>query len=166
MMGIQFFDVPETGTGELVFATEYLTNHPKEQGKVFRVKEVRLAQSNKGYMLYTDAFIGWLFKRNPIAVMLVQALEVYVRDTYGYAIVIELDKGADKSIKVGVDASEPCMWYGTGKKFTLTPDIPTFDPTTGNPFLIPLAPSTPTTSTANVNTTQDTNSQQKRGKTT
>lgn len=142
-MGIQFFEEFESSNGDLLFAKEYLAEHPKEHGKSFGVREVLLAKSNKGYLVKTDAFVTWLWKRSSTAILLTEALEVYVRDCYGFAIVAVLDKGHKDGCKLGVDGSIPTMWYGNGKKFTVDSDIPTFDVASVNPFLIPLAPSTP-----------------------
>lgn len=164
-MAIQFFEAGSANPGELLFAGDYLQQYPKENGKKFVVREVVLAQSGKGYMLYTEACIGWLYKRNPIALLLTQALEVYVRDRYGYAIILVLDNSAKDKIKLGVDPEIPTTWFGTGKKYTVTPDIPTFDVETGNPFLIPHAPSTPTTQEDTNSSNNTKTSHQKSGKT-
>lgn len=141
-MGIQFFDEQPTGARYLPFSEDYLANNPGDTGKSFLVKEVILARSNKGYMCNTDRFTCWLHKRSNVATRLVEALEVYVRDKYGYAIVAILDEKTDKGFRLGVDPDQPCMWYGSGKKFTVKQDIPSFDTEDVNPFLLPNAPST------------------------
>jgi len=144
-MGIQFFEEFESTSGDLLFAEEYLKEHPKENGKEFGVREVLLAKSNKGYLVKTDAFVTWLWKRSSTAILLTQALEIYVRDCYGFAIVAVLSKETKGGCKLGVNADIPCMWYGTGKKYTVDSDIPTFDVANTNPFLVQPVPLTPTT---------------------
>lgn len=164
-MGIQFFEEFESTSVDLVFAKEYLAEHPKEDGKQFQVTEVLLVKSNKGYLVKTDSFVTWLWKRSATATLLVQALDVYVRDCYGFAIVCVLDKRHKDACRLGVDGDIPTMWYGSAKKFTVEPDIPTFDPVTANPFLIPVAPSTPITHVATNGSNITPTSQRRHGKT-
>lgn len=160
-MGIQFFDDSPASPRYLPFSENYVADNPGDIGKSFLVREVILARSNKGYMCNTDKFTCWLHKRSNVATRLVEALEVYVRDRYGYAIVAILDNNADKGFRLGVDPDQPCMWYGSGKKFTVKQDIPSFDTEDVNPFLLPNAPFTPEnghtdTSTSNHQSTRRT----------
>lgn len=147
-MSIQFFDEQSTGSSDLLFAKDYLGNNPSHNGQSYPINEVSLVRSNKGYLCKTDNFVCWIWKRETTATLLLQALEVYVRDGYGYTIVAVLDDKSSNGFRLGVDGDKPCMWYGSTKKYTVTPDIPIFDPQKGNPFLISHAPLTPTTEPA------------------
>lgn len=162
-MTIQFFDESPESSGDLDFAADFLKANPNQHGKAFPITECLLARSGKGYMLKTDKFICWIWKKEKTTQLLLQALEVYVRDTYGYSIVAVLDKGAKNGFKLGLDPDSPCMWYGSGKKYTTTEDIPTLGMDNGNPFLLQPAPSTPTMPPATQNGRAKASSPQKAG---
>lgn len=144
-MGIQFFEEISPTSGDIPFVKEFLIENPHQNGNQFKINEIKLVSSNKGYLCSTDYFLIFLWKRAITTKMLIEALETYVKESYGYGIVAVLDKNHKDSFRLGVDADMPCMWYAQGKKFTTTLDIPSFDIETMNPFLIPHAPSLPTT---------------------
>lgn len=144
-MSIQFFEDSSSTSGELEFANDYLKKFPKDNGKAFPVKEIILARSGKGYLASTDSFLCWLWKREKTTALLLEALQAYVDQRYGYTIVAVLDKGDKNGFKLGVDSELPCMWYGSAKKYSVEVDIPTLETQGGNPFLIQPVPSIPTT---------------------
>lgn len=163
-MAIQFFDENPSISGDLEFAAEYLKSHPKDVGKAFPITEITLAKSGKGYMAKTDMFLCWLWKREQTTTLLLAALQTYTEQRYGYAIVAVLDKGNKSGYRLGVDADLPCMWYGSGKKYTNTPDTPTLETKDGNPFLILPAPCPPTMSMTESETLLETSPHTSNGK--
>lgn len=144
-MAIQFFEEAYSHGIDLDFAKDYLSNFPKENGASYNVSEIVLAASGKGYMIKTDRFICWLWKKQSTAKMLIEALEKYVEEGYGYMVVAVLDKDAKDGYKLGIDPEQPCNWFGKGKKFTVIEDTFSSQETTQNPFFIPRALYPPTT---------------------
>lgn len=141
-MAISFFEAESVGNGSLPFANEYLDENPRENGKVYTINEFKLVNSGKGYLFTTDKFSGFLFKNQKTAKQIVEALEHYIKQYHGFALVAKLDKSVKGAIVIGVDGDTPVTWHQLGNGFTtLEPsvDSPTLG---GNPFILPV-PSTP-----------------------
>lgn len=133
-MAITFFE--EAKSIQLDFASEYLKSHPKEHGKSYEVKEVRLTNAGSGYMIYSDVCTGFFYKKETILQQLLEALQVYVEGQDGYAVFMVLDKTAKKGFSLGVDMTEKRNWFGSGKKFTQVEEIGFGSETkSSNPFL-------------------------------
>lgn len=164
-MSLRFFEANEEAFGSLDFAKDYLEKYPKENGKSFRIEEISLVRSGKGYLCRTDSFICWLWKRNNLTTQLLAALQVYVEGRYGYSLYAVLSKTDEKGVRYAIDPESPCMWFGTPKKYTVDPDIPILDVLTGNPFLIQPVPLTPTIDISNSGTQTQDNSTSPAGKT-
>lgn len=132
---IDFFD-SEASSVDLEFAADYLAAHPKENGTVHDIHTVKLAKSGKGYMLYTQEFLCWLFKKEKTATQLIEALEYYVKVGGGFQLVVQLDKKAKSSVKYGVDRDRSATYFPLGKGFSVYEEES--ENPSENPFLIPL----------------------------
>lgn len=145
-MALQFFDTESTGTGNKPFASDYLKENPKMNGKPFQVREVYRTQSDKGYMFIFDDFSAFLFKNQKTAKQIIEALEFYCEKQDGYALVGVLDKTLKNGIKFAVDFDEPTSWFTRGNEHysTTESDLGVEHNPKGNPFLPPVL-STPTT---------------------
>jgi hypothetical protein len=144
-MALKFFDDESTGTGNKPFASDYLKENPKQNGKQFQVREVYRTQSDKGYMFIFDDFSAFLFKNQKTAKQIIEALEFYCEKQDGYALVGVLDKTLKNGIKFAVDFDEPTSWFTRGNEHfsTTESDLGVEHNPKGNPFLPPVL-STPT----------------------
>lgn len=132
----------ETESTDLDFAADYLKANPKEDKKTFEISELQAARSGKGYILRTDKFLIWLWKKQKEASQILEALTFYCDKGKGYALVCQLDKKAKNGFRLGVDTEKPVTWYETvkGKKYATTQDIllPSEVESSGNPFIHPV----------------------------
>lgn len=139
-MALQFFEKSDGNSTDLEFANDFLKANPRENGKQFVVREIIRVQSGKGFMLRTDYFNCWLWKKSEIAKQLMEALEVYVSSSQGYSLFAVLDNSIKDGFKLAVDTDYTVRWYSMGNgSYSLTQsNITSME--SGNPFL-PLAPS-------------------------
>lgn len=145
-MALQFFDNEPTTNGNLEFAADYLKANPKEDGKVYEVTEFKITSSGNGYLLYTDKFMGFLFKNAKVTKQIIEALEYYASQPNGYAFYAQLSKKAKNGINLAIDSDEPRTWFQSKNGFTQQ-DIDTGEnrqTENSNPFLFTV-PSTPPT---------------------
>ena len=135
-MAIQFFE--EAVSIQLDFASDYLKENPKENGKSYEVTEVKLTNAGSGYMVYTDVCTGFYYKKEKVLQQLLEALEVYVDGQDGYALFMVLDKKAKKGFSLGIDVEIKRNWFGCGKKYTLSEESGSGSKEKpSNPFLPP-----------------------------
>lgn len=130
-----FLDSESNGDGDKLFATEYLAANKKELGRDFTVTEIILARSGKGFMVHTEYFICWLWKKSKLTGMLMEALKVYASTSKGFHLFVTLTNENKDCFKIGVDTDVECRWYELGNgSYSLTPS--TSSSTEGeNPFL-------------------------------
>lgn len=138
---IDFFDT-ESPSIDLDFATDYLKANPKRDQDIFHIHSIKLAKSGKGYMLYTNEFMCWLFKKEKTATQLIEALEYYVKVGGGFQLVVKLDKKAKNNVVYGIDKDIPCSYFPLGKGFSCLEEDSETPLSNMNPFLVTL-PSTP-----------------------
>lgn len=135
-MPTTFFQESESsGDGDKLFATEYLAANKKELGKHFSVTEVIAARSGKGYMVHTEYFICWLWKKSKLAQQFIEALKVYSSTSQGFHLFVELTNKNRDCFLIGVNTDIETRWYEVGNgSYSLTPLISS---STGeeNPFL-------------------------------
>lgn len=117
-MALNFFEDSTSSNGSLDFVNDYLEENPKEHGKIFEVTEFKLASSGKGYLLYTDKFMCFLFKNAKLTKQVIEALEYYCSQPNGYAFFVQLDKGHKQKFKLAVDPEEPRTWFNSKNGFT------------------------------------------------
>lgn len=146
-MALKFFDDESTNSGNKPFASDYLKENPKMNGKQFQVREVYRTQSDKGYMFIFDDFSAFLFKNQKTAKQIIEALDYYCENQDGYALVGVLDKGLKNGIKFAVDFDEPTSWFTKGNEHFVTneSDLGVERLPKGNPFLPPVLSTPPTT---------------------
>lgn len=136
-MAIEFFDssVPSVEQ-DLPFAEDYLKANPKSDKKPYQVLEIIKAKSGKGYLLKTEEFVCWIWAKEAITKLLVEALIHMVKQGYGHGIYACLDKKAKGSFRLAADKEVKCMWYGDEKKYTTSEDgLSSGTVVGGNPFL-------------------------------
>jgi hypothetical protein len=137
-MALTFFEsLEDNGTGELEFFNEWVKANPKPKSKEFVVTEIKAAKSGKGYMLVTTDFQIWLWKKQKLAVMLLQALDVWVNkepDT-GFNLIVVLDPKGKDGYKVAVDKEQKVTWFTMGNGFTTLEQSAYSEETDLNPFL-------------------------------
>lgn len=136
-MTLKFFDAESPTSGDLPFASDYLKENPKYNGEQYEVTEVVLAQSNKGYMVKTDSFILWLWKKQKLTTQLIEALKFYTEQQDGYKLVAVLDKTAKSMARLAIDFEEERTWFAVGNESYSTQELGFTKETsnTANPFL-------------------------------
>lgn len=136
IMALSFFDLDNesSSNGDKLFAKDFLAKNPKEIGKQFPIKELKFAKSGKGYMVHTDYFIIWLWKRSSVTQHLLEALTQYTQTGKGYALFAVLDKNAKDGYQLAIDPEIECSWYDMGNE-SYSLNIPSSTVTSGNPFL-------------------------------
>lgn len=130
-----FEDSSSNGDGDKLFATEYLAANKKELDKEFTVTEIMLARSGKGYMVHTEYFICWLWKKSKLTGMLIEALKVYASTSKGSHLFVQLTNKNKDCFVIGANTDVECRWYDLGNgSYSLTPsNISSTE--TENPFL-------------------------------
>lgn len=158
-MAVTFFEAESIGSGSLPFPDEYLEKNPKENGKIFTITEFSLVKSGKGYLFKTDVFCGFLWRKQKTTNQVVEALEYYCSQPYGFALVCKLDKDVKGFCVLGVDTEQQTSWYALGNGYTTQEQLSSSQEQGGNPFIhpvpltsgstsvTPFPPSTPGTST-------------------
>lgn len=137
-MALSFFEEPEdTGSGSLDFLNDWLEANPKNKEKQFPVVEIKLAKSKKGYIVSTDKFMVFLWKKSKVATMLVQAMDVWINmepDT-GYELLVVLDPKTKDGYKLGVDKEKKVTWFQMGNGYTTLESNAHCQESDLNPFL-------------------------------
>jgi hypothetical protein len=137
-MALTFFESKEdNGSGELEFFSEWLEKNPKPKNKEFEVIECKASKSGKGYMLVTNDFQIWLWKKQKLAQQLLEAFDVWVNkepDT-GFKLVVVLDPKAKDKYRVGVDKETKVTWFQMGNGYTQWEQSAYSEETDLNPFL-------------------------------
>ena len=130
-----FIDSESNGDGDKLFATEYLAANKKELNREFTVQEIVAARSGKGYMVHTEYFICWIWKKAKLTSMLMDALKQYSSTSHGYHLFVTLTNENKDCFKLGVDTDITARWYDMGNgSYSLTqPDVRSME--SGNPFL-------------------------------
>lgn len=141
-MPLTFFEEIEesNGDGDRLFCKEYLEQNPRENGKQFPVRNIKLVKSGKGFIIDTDYFMCWIWKKSKIAGFLIEALETYVSQGQGFTIYAVLDKTTKDCFRLAADPDVPSYWYELGKLSYSTHAPSSLEGMKGNPFL-PVAPS-------------------------
>lgn len=139
-MPLKFFDDESTGNGNKPFASDYLKDNPRANGKQFSVREVYRTQSDKGYMFIFDDFSAFLFKNQKTAKQIIEALEYYCEKQDGFELVGVLDTKLKNGIKFAVDFDKPTSWFTRGNEqfSTQESDLGVEHQPKGNPFLPPV----------------------------
>lgn len=137
-MPLTFFESKEdNGTGELLFLNEWLEKNPKPKSKEYDVTEVKAVKSGKGYLLITNDFQTFLWKKSKLTQMLLQAFEVWINiePDSGFRLVIVLDPKSKDGYKVAADKETKVTWFTMGNGFTTTEESAYSEETDLNPFL-------------------------------
>lgn len=130
-----FEDSSSVLDGDKLFATEYLAANKRDLDKEFTVTEIILAKSGKGYMVHTEYFICWLWKKSKLTGMLIDALKVYVSTSKGSHLFVQLTNKNKDCFVIGANTDLECRWYEVGNdSYSLMPlDISSTE--SENPFL-------------------------------
>jgi hypothetical protein len=139
-MALSFFEEVESsnGSGERLFVKEFLEENKRENGKQFSIKELKLVKSGKGYILETDYFMVWLWKKQSLTQHLLEALKLYTTTGKGYALFAVLDAKSKDGYRLAIDPEIEAFWYDLGNgcfslqspSSTSSPDHNPFIPTT------------------------------------
>jgi len=122
-MTITFFEDEYLAQNDNDFYGDWikLDTTKKLKGKTgYAVREIIRAKSGKGYLLCTDSFNVWLWKKSKIANQIIEALEIYTTKG-GYSIVVVPVNNKQDGYKIGVDKQETVLWYTNGKKYSIQP---------------------------------------------
>lgn len=139
-MALTFLDdgKSNSGSGQKEFLNDWLKSNPKNKQIQHLVSEVRLVNSNKGYLIETDNFLAFIWKNAKVTSQLIEALEYWVStpDT-GYALYLVQDKPNSPNFKLATDKEEPFTWYSKKNGYStigedLDSDTAGMD---GNPFI-------------------------------
>lgn len=138
-MSISFFEDLQQSSGSIDFAIDYLKNNPKMNGTSHQIISVKLVTSGKGYLFSTDQFICWMWRKDKTAIKILEALDFYVENRYGYALMAVLDKSQKDGFRIGVDSDKPCTYWGKEGRYGLTTDtLCSSAQVSENPFLLPV----------------------------
>lgn len=130
-----FEDSSFNGDGDKLFATEFLAANKKELDKEFSITEIVLARSGKGYMVHTEYFICWLWKKSKLTGMLIEALKAYTESSRGCHLFVQLTNKNKDCFVIGANTDIECRWYELGNgSYSLNPSI-TLSTVEENPFL-------------------------------
>jgi len=124
-----------SGDGDKLFASEFLAGNKKELGKHFTITDIVAARSGKGYMVHTEYFICWLWKKSKLTGMLLEALKEYSNTSHGYYLFAELTNANKDCFSIGVDTDVPTRWYDLGNGSYSTTQGTISSTTDTNPFL-------------------------------
>lgn len=131
-------DSENVSSGEKLFLNDWTKENPKNKKVQHLVTEVRLVQSNKGYLIETDYFLAFIWKNAKVTKQLIEALEHWVNnpDT-GYALYLIQDKPTSSNFKLATDKEEPFTWYAKKNGFSTIQVDSSLDitETGGNPFI-------------------------------
>lgn len=138
LMALTFFEAKEdNGSGELLFLNEWLEENPKPKNKEFEVTEVKAVKSDKGYLVLTNDFQVFLWKKSKVTQMLLQAFDVWINvepDT-GFKLLVVLDLKLKDKYKLAVDKEVKVTWFTMGNGFTTSVDNAYSQESDLNPFL-------------------------------
>jgi hypothetical protein len=137
-MALSFFEEPEdNGSGSLDFLNDWLEANPKNKEKQFPIVEIKLAKSKKGYIVSTEKFMVFLWKKSKVATMLVQAMDVWINlePGSGFEMLVVLDSKTKDGYKLGVDKEKHVTWFQMGNGFTTLESNAHSQESDLNPFL-------------------------------
>jgi len=163
-MAIQFFETEEVNQ-DLEFLNDWIKKNPKALGKAFFVDSITAVKSGKGYLLSTDNFNVFIWKKASILIPLFEAIEHYINEGNGYAIVIQPDAKAKDGYLLGADFEICSYWSKKSGSYYSSVTRPITGQSTmedTNPFLPPIPIIGATGSSAT--TTQTTESQEQTSK--
>lgn len=131
-------DSDNVTSGQKLFLNDWIEQNPKNKKTQHLVSEVKLVQSNKGYLIETDYFLAFIWKNAKVTKQLIEALEHWVNtpDT-GYALYLIQDKPTSSSFKLATDKEEPFTWYAKKNGYSTIQGDSNLDTTEtdGNPFI-------------------------------
>lgn len=137
-MTLTFFEAKEdSGNGELLFLNDWLKENPKPKNKEFEVTEVKAVKSGKGYLVITNDFQVFLWKKSKVTQMLLQAFDVWINtepDT-GFKLLVVLNPKLKDGYQLAVDKEIKVTWFTMGNGFTTTVENAYSEETDLNPFL-------------------------------
>lgn len=145
-MALKFFEpVEDSGNGQLEFLNDWLEANPKNKTKQFLITEIRRTKSDKGYLISTTHFNVFIWKKQKLTTMLIEALDAYVNTfEHGYALYVVLKTPTSKDFSLAMDEDEMVTWFASKNGYTTTePNASSKEESQGtNPFL-PITPPTP-----------------------
>lgn len=137
-MALTFFeDKEDSGTGSLGFLNEWLEENPKNKQKEFDIVEIKAVKSGKGYLLSTDKFMIFLWKKSKLVTQLIEAFNVWVNlepDT-GFRLVCVLNPKTKDGYQIAADKETKVTWFTMGNGYTQTEESAYSEETDLNPFL-------------------------------
>lgn len=141
---IQFFET-ESNNSDVPFLSDLLKEPSGKSliGKTFTVNEVIAVASGKGYLLRTDEFITFIWKKQKLTNQLLEALNFYFEQGTGYTLCAVVDPKAKCGCQLGVDFETTSYWQKKGESFYNSTTALELEAKQGteNPFLPPIFPS-------------------------
>lgn len=140
---LQFFET-ETQTSDIPFLSDLMKEPEgkKLEGSQHVVNEVLAVSSGKGYLIRTDRFITFIWKKQKTTTQLLEALNYYFEAGTGYTLCAVIDSKVKGLCKLGVDFDSPSYWQKKGENFynSISAIITEANLGTENPFLPPTFP--------------------------
>lgn len=140
---IQFFEA-ETNNSDTPFLSELLKEPEGKNliGKTFIVNEVIAVSSGKGYLIRTDEFITFIWKKQKLTNQLLEALNFYFEQGTGYTLCAVVDPKVKCGCQLGVDFETTSYWQKKGESFYNSTTALELESKLGteNPFLPPTFP--------------------------
>lgn len=140
---IQFFEA-ESNSADTPFLSDLLKepNGKSLIGKTFIVNEVLAVSSGKGYLLRTDTFITFIWKKQKVTTQLLEALNFYFEQGTGYTLCAVVDPKIKCGCQLGVDFATTSYWQKKGENFYNSTNALELETklVTENPFLPPTFP--------------------------
>ena len=115
---IQFFET-ETNSSDTPFLSDLLkeANGKSLIGKTFVVNEVLAVSSGKGYLIRTDEFITFIWKKQKVTIQLIEALNFYFEQGTGYTLCAVVDPKVKSGCQLGVDFDTTSYWQKKEERF-------------------------------------------------
>lgn len=140
---LTFFETDQP-KADTPFLSELLKGEGSErlEGKVFPINQITAASSGKGYTVYTDEFICFIWKKLKTTEQLLQALNFYYEAGNGYLLCVAVSSKFKNGFKIGVDFEQTAYWQKKDESFvnTTSQRDSELEQDTSNPYLPPQFP--------------------------
>jgi len=137
-MALSFFGPLESDTKDLDFLDDWLKENPKNKRTEFPVSEIILVRSGKGYMVKTDCFIVFLWKKAAQTAIVLEALQHYLENPQdGRELVVVLNKKAKNGFQLAANLDKEITWFSVGNGFSTNEQDAILPESNGENPLIP-----------------------------
>lgn len=117
-MALKFFDELTPQNSLVVFLDEYIKKEKNIKQKDYPITEIKRVKSDKGFMVYTEKFMVFLWKNQKITQQMIEALSLWVSGEVGYELIVHLPDPKKADFRLGVDFEKEVTWFTAKNGFT------------------------------------------------